>query len=123
MEKKNLGYCGIDCRGFCIMGTGKLSEQALDLQKNLEMFELEHWKDEVPVPEKERFNFKELLKGLEWIQKYTRCPGCRAGGGPPECKIRKCAKSKGLEGCWECGSRKTCENLEPIMKGHPEIAR
>ena len=121
MEKKDLGYCGIDCRGFCIMGTGKMAEQARELGKNLEQFEVEHWKDQIEIPEGERFDFRELKKGLEWVQKYTRCPGCKAGGGPPECDIRKCSKSRKLEGCWDCSEMKKCKKIDRVEGWDPRI--
>ncbi|MFQ5648035.1 MAG: DUF3795 domain-containing protein [Candidatus Aenigmatarchaeota archaeon] len=121
MGKENLGYCGIDCKGFCIMGTGKMSQQARELKKNLEEFEVEHWKDQVPTPEGEKFDFKEFLKGLEWVQKNTLCPGCKKGGGPPECRIRKCSQSKKLEGCWDCQNRKACKELDKIESWDPRI--
>ena len=30
------------------------------------------------------------------------CPGCRNGGGDPDCPLRKCASERGLDGCWQC---------------------
>ena len=30
------------------------------------------------------------------------CPGCRAGGGEPDCRQRVCCVEQGIDGCWQC---------------------
>jgi hypothetical protein len=48
-----------------------------------------------------------------------RCrKGCRAGGGSPFCKIRKCAQKKDIEGCWLCEEFKRCEKLDFLIPVH-----
>jgi len=32
------------------------------------------------------------------------CIGCRGGGGDQGCYQRKCCRSKGIGGCWDCNS-------------------
>lgn len=34
----------------------------------------------------------------------TGCAGCRAGGGPDECRKRECCRERGIDGCWRCSS-------------------
>nr|CBH37491.1 hypothetical protein BSM_09680 [uncultured archaeon] len=36
------------------------------------------------------FDFEQFVKGLEWFIENAKCPGCREGGGPPWCEVRKC---------------------------------
>lgn len=45
------------------------------------------------------------------------CPGCRQGGGPPFCTIRKCAREKGLEICAYCQDY-PCKRIHAIAEGY-----
>ena len=47
-------------------------------------------------------NFKQLVKGLEWFIENAKCPGCRQGGGPAWCEVKKCCFEKELRICFEC---------------------
>jgi hypothetical protein len=49
-----------------------------------------------------------------------RCPGCRAGGGPPFCGIRKCARSRAVEICPQC-SDYPCHRIEMLAEGYPTL--
>ncbi len=40
------------------------------------------------------FDFKQFGKGLEWFIDNAKCAGCRQGGGPAWCEVKKC--------CFEC---------------------
>ncbi len=48
------------------------------------------------------------------------CPGCRQGGGPPFCSIRKCARRRGIEVCVYCQDY-PCRRVEAIAKGYPTL--
>jgi hypothetical protein len=48
------------------------------------------------------------------------CPGCRQGGGPPFCGIRKCACQRGVEICTLC-KEYPCERVLEIAKGYPTL--
>jgi len=48
------------------------------------------------------FDFKQFTMGLEWFVENAKCPGCRQGGGPPWCEVRKCCFEKELSICFEC---------------------
>ena len=47
-----------------------------------------------------------------------RCKGCREGGGPPFCRIRKCCLRRGFEGCWECSEYEVCRKLDFLRPTH-----
>lgn len=48
-----------------------------------------------------------------------RCKkGCRDGGGPPFCAIRKCCKEKAIAGCWECSEAAACKRLDFLRPVH-----
>jgi len=36
------------------------------------------------------------------IHARSGCVGCRAGGGPDSCDLRRCCEERGIEGCWQC---------------------
>jgi hypothetical protein len=43
------------------------------------------------------YDFAEFWRFLEGLHATGGCPGCRAGGGFPECQIRNCTRERGLE--------------------------
>jgi len=49
------------------------------------------------------FDFKQFVTGLEWFIENAKCAGCRQGGGPAWCEVKKCCFEKGLRICFECG--------------------
>jgi hypothetical protein len=48
------------------------------------------------------------------------CPGCRQGGGPEFCGIRKCARPRSVEVCPFCDEY-PCERLRELAKGYPTL--
>ncbi|NWF86529.1 DUF3795 domain-containing protein [Candidatus Bathyarchaeota archaeon] len=67
------------------------------------------------------FNFDEFIKGLTAIQAMPFCPGCRKGGGDPNCKIRICALNEGVTDCSLCDQLSMCKNFEELERSHPKI--
>ena len=63
-------------------------------------------------------NYDECYKVLGAIVKFRCRKGCRAGGGSPFCKIRKCAQKKEIEGCWLCEDFEECEKLDFLNPVH-----
>jgi len=51
---------------------------------------------------KGKFDFKHFIMGLEWFIQNAQCLGCRQGGGPAWCEVKKCCSAKGLQLCFEC---------------------
>ena len=48
-----------------------------------------------------------------------RCKrGCRDNGGPPQCKIRNCARTHDFQGCWECADFETCDKFNFLTAAH-----
>lgn len=81
-------YCGLYCR-LCANGN-RIPQQARQLQKSLHEEGFQYfYSPQSP--------FWELLQKLVDLD----CT-CRTGGGPPDCKIRECAKQKGVEVCPQC---------------------
>jgi len=48
-----------------------------------------------------------------------RCKrGCRANGGPPQCKIRNCCEEHDLQRRWQCTDFETFEKLNSLTATH-----
>ena len=50
------------------------------------------------------------------------CISCQEGSGNPGCKVRACAKEKGLEMCALCDSY-PCEKFAAFFEGYPVLER
>ena len=48
------------------------------------------------------------------------CPGCRKGGGPSFCSIRKCARERKVDVCVFCGEY-PCNRVLEIARGYPTL--
>ncbi|MPN19625.1 hypothetical protein SDC9_166997 [bioreactor metagenome] len=48
------------------------------------------------------------------------CRSCREGSGNPACKVRMCAKEKGVEMCALCESY-PCEHFNEFFNGYPAL--
>jgi hypothetical protein len=115
VEMALFGYCGIYC-GDCPNYTHSISNPAKELRKELRRCNF----DKIALtlskmPDYQCFNnyhkFYELLEAMINFQ-CNDC--CKRGGGCHNCQIRKCAKSKGLDGCWQCDEFSSCEMLEKL---------
>lgn len=110
-------YCGLYC-GDCIPFNQKLFDAAEILIRELEQSQFEKYaelKGGRNVSFRMYDTFREVLSEIPAF----RCTRpCRNGGGNPECKIRKCAMEKGIQGCWECVSFEGCVSLRPLRVYH-----
>jgi hypothetical protein len=116
MAKKTelIGYCGLYC-GTCPSYTQVAAGLARDLRKELRRNKFEKYAGFIAkIPGFAAFkNYKKGYELLGAIMKI-RCKHkfCRPGGWGAGCKIRKCAKQKGLAGCWECDKFENCGHLK-----------
>jgi hypothetical protein len=51
---------------------------------------------------------------------FRRNKGCKNGGSPPFCKIRKYCEKKGIEGCWECDMFEEGSKLNFLRSVHED---
>jgi hypothetical protein len=102
--RDQIGSCGIWC-GSCIVGNGALQELTRRYKELITVYNLDEWgpKD---------FDYGELLKGLESIEKVALCAGCLRGGGRDNCEMRSCAQHKNIGGCHECAGMAECKHIE-----------
>ena len=106
MSKKTdlIGYCGMYC-GDCVGQTQTVANLAKDLRVELRRYRFqESAKDFAKIPMFKEFKDYEKCYNLLGTMMKLRCKKtCRGGGGPPDCKIRKCCREKGIKGCWLTG--------------------
>ncbi len=102
--RDQIGSCGIWC-GSCIVGNGTLQELTRRYKELIAAYGLQEWgpKD---------FDYRELLKGLESIEKAPLCSGCLRGGGRDSCEMRSCAEHKRISGCHTCAAMVDCKHTE-----------
>jgi len=105
-------YCGLYC-GLCAQ-RGRIPRQASALRASMANEGYEFWGQELP-------NFNEFWSFLtDLCDPDKACPGCRQGGGPPFCGIRKCARQRGVEVCVFC-EEYPCKRVLGIAKGYPTL--
>jgi hypothetical protein len=105
-------YCGLYCE-LCAQ-RGRIPRQAAELKASLSREGIEYWGEELP-------GFKEFWALLGRLSDPDgSCPGCRQGGGPPFCGIRKCARERNIDVCVECDDY-PCSRIEGIAKGYPTL--
>lgn len=59
--------------------------------------------------------FLNILDSIIKLQCKTTCQeigGCSIGGNTHECDALRCIKSKGYDGCWQCGEFENCDKLK-----------
>ncbi len=104
-------YCGLYC-GLCA-DRARIPKRAAALQEAMAEEGWPYWGHTVP-------GFTEFWRFLEGLHATGGCPGCRAGGGFPQCQIRVCARERGLELCSRC-SDFPCDHIEALGARYPTL--
>lgn len=94
-ELRLLGYCGLYC-GLCAH-RNRIPQRAKLLQETLHD---EGWDSWYKYQDSIKETFPVFWDFLDGLVKFD-CT-CRTGGGPPDCRIRTCAKEKGVDVCPLC---------------------
>ena len=120
-DEKLIAYCGLYC-GDCHGYKGKVADLARDLRKELRDSRYERFARFVSEKGfmKELENYDVCYETMGAMVKFRCRKGCRNGGGPPFCRIRKCCQKKGYDGCWECGEFGACEKLDFLRPVHDD---
>lgn len=112
-KKKYVTYCGLYCK-LC-SNMARIPPQARALLQTLDKG---GWRD---FGQYVYDSFDKFLGILESMTKGdVDCPGCREGCGDPGCKIRECAKAKGMELCSLCDDF-PCDNIKTLAKHYPNL--
>ena len=117
MAKKTelVAYCGTYC-GECPAYTQSIADLARELRKELRRHKCERLAPALAkIPAFKAFeHYKKAYDLLGVMMKFRCKKTCRAGGGRVDCKVRECAKKKGLAGCWRCDDFETCKTLKSL---------
>jgi hypothetical protein len=113
-------YCGLCCID-CIPSREEFFKLVNDFDEVLGELKFEHYaelKSEVVEEFKEYPKFLSILCQIKSL--HCSSP-CQSRGGNPQCKIRQCAQSKDLKGCWQCKDRQECTLLDRLWGIHPNV--
>ena len=118
-EQEMIAYCGLYC-GDCFGHTQKVADMARDLRKEFRQHRFDKLAPNLAkVPFFKEFKDYDKCYNLLGLLVKMRCNRtCRGNGGPPDCKIRNCARRKKFEGCWECDDFASCEKLKILEPPH-----
>ncbi|MHB0879117.1 MAG: DUF3795 domain-containing protein [Anaerolineae bacterium] len=113
MESEPLiAYCGLYC-DLCDQRT-RVPERAAALLHSLRLADFEAWGRGYP-------GFAEFWHLLADLAVVRRERTCRSGHcGAPDCAIRRCAQSKGLAVCVECGEY-PCDRVRTLGRSEPTL--
>ena len=103
-----ISCCGLNCRGCAIY----LATREKNKEKRHKM--------RVDIARQIKEHYGEEYKPED----VTDCDGCRTEGGrlfsgSKNCRVRMCARRKGLENCARCDDY-TCEKLEEFLAKEPD---
>lgn len=104
-------YCGLYCE-LCAERT-RIPQRAALLQQAMTDEGWPFWGHEVS-------GFTPFWEFLQQLQADGGCPGCRAGGGYPACRIRACARERGLELCSQCDDF-ACDHVKALAAIYPTL--
>lgn len=109
---KFVTYCGLYC-GLC-SHRGRVPQQANTLRETMAKEGWDKWATAMP-------GFNEFWKFLtDRCDPDKCCPGCRRGGGRPDCPIRECARKKKVDICVFC-EEYPCEHILGPAKLYPTL--
>lgn len=107
-------YCGLYCK-LCAQQS-RIPREARQLQQTLHKEGFDDFYQHVPEMKKTFQPFWQFLQKLAAFD----CT-CRSGkGGPPDCKIRNCAKQKGIEVCPQCNEY-PCMLIQSLADHYPTV--
>lgn len=106
------GYCGLYC-GACGIRQGKIKQAVENLRKVTSAYGFDKSAPELAKWEPAFQHFKEYEDVLNgWVRMFGECPGCRKGGGDPNCAVRTCGTQKRFVTCAECSEMDGCEKVK-----------
>lgn len=109
---KYVTYCGLYCKLCAQMG--RIPQQARSLRETMAKEGYEFFGPLTP-------NFPDFWKFLDRLSRSDETgPGCRGGCGYPECKIRKCARERGIDLCSSCPEY-PCPHIQQLAKRYPTL--
>ncbi|UCB46468.1 MAG: DUF3795 domain-containing protein [Spirochaetota bacterium] len=120
-DENMIAYCGLcclDCHGY----QQKIPDLARDLRKELRQSKYKKFAgflSEISFG-KAFIDYDKCYEVLGAMVKFRCHKGCKDGGGPPFCKMRKCCQKKEIDGCWECDIFEECKKLDFLSPVHDD---
>lgn len=110
-------YCGLcdDCQ----LGHPSFLETVSQMKEYVDRFRANLWLH--CFAGQEGFSFVEFRRGLDWFLSHTECPGCLDGRGLDDCPIRRCARERGMEHCFQCPDLKGCDRFDHLLVEFPDV--
>ncbi len=104
MANEMIAVCGLDCSQCPAHIAWKNDDQALRAKTAVE------W---------------QKAYGFAFEPSMINCSGCRVADGPKighcaECKMRNCAKNKGVPTCGACAEYATCSEIQGFLANVPQ---
>jgi len=117
-------HCGLYC-GDCIRYNGKAVDLAGELWHELQKAQFDKYAAAKRKVVKELEYYDQCCAVLEAIAKLKCISPCRLGGDGclSPCEIKKCVKSKGMQGCWQCHQMERCAKFEFLKTFHGDNPR
>jgi len=113
VNMQEVTYCGLYC-GLCA-SRRRIPQQAQTLRETLRREGYDQGYFDIPGLHEV---FASFWQGLN-VLATSSCPGCRAGGGYPDCPIRLCARERGVTVCAECQDY-PCQRLD-MLRHYPTL--
>lgn len=111
-DLKVVTYCGLYC-DLC-GGRSRIPHRAQKLRDSMVEEGYESWGNEIS-------GFTPFWTFLNNVcDPEKACPGCRQGGGPPFCSIRKCAQERKVDVCAFCQDY-PCRKINELARGYPTL--
>ena len=107
---ESVTYCGLYCE-LCA-ARSRIPQRAAALLAAMADEGWPFWGHTIP-------GFEQFWPFLDNLAR-DGCPGCRAGGGDPQCQIRLCAREGGWELCSQCPDF-PCEQVEALAARYPTL--
>ena len=121
-DASSIAYCGLHC-GDCPNRSGEIADLARDLRKKLREYHFERVAPGLATFFKPFANYELCYETLGAMVRLRCKRACRDNGGPPQCKIRNCSRTRDFQGCWQCTDFETCEKLRFLTPTHGDAYR
>ncbi|MBC7233143.1 MAG: DUF3795 domain-containing protein [Chloroflexi bacterium] len=111
LNLEEVAFCGLYC-GLCA-SRRRIPQQAASLRETLRKEGYDQGYFDIPGLAEV---FAAFWKGLNCLAD-SPCPGCRSGGGNPNCAVRACAHEHAVTICPMCADY-SCQRLE-MLRHYP----
>ncbi len=120
LNKSMTAYCGLCCAD-CIPSRRELFGLLDRLEALLGELRFEKYAQLKWARDREFKHYPRFISLLRKLKTLRCAAPCREGGGNPKCEVRRCARRRRLEGCWQCAKRARCSRLDALRRAHPNL--